>query len=140
LSIEGIEAAAMPEDPQPSVSSWDLFRRINLWDAAPSTRISIHAEESALESWVTGCLGRLGEAEEYFIALTEFWGLPWAKIRVQKQSAWLFHLWEQLQPRELLLLSPDQDSMLGFIDEESHYLAYLHWTAELLQQPLPGDL
>jgi hypothetical protein len=122
-----------------SISSWDLYRATNRWDTEPFTKVASEAGASELTAWVRFCLEALGVGDEYYLALGNWLGVPWANIKVTDPDHWLFSLWSELQPRELILLSSEQERYLLFAEREHCYCAHLGEVGKLIKGTVTQD-
>jgi hypothetical protein len=110
--------------------AWKAFAS---YDAIPSATLGSEATQEELSAWLQSLAVKTKIAKTCYLSLGGFGELPWAKLTVKSGSQWLMDLWDRLESHEMILMNEEKDVILGFMEEEYVFEAYLVSTAWLQQ-------
>jgi hypothetical protein len=103
-------------------SVWERISQINM---QPTSKISVDILESDLSAWLFECLKKLNTGNTCYLSVGGLGDLPWAKVHVVNSSEWLVSLWNTLKSHDLVILSEDLSTLVGFTEEEYFYEVFI---------------
>lgn len=123
-SIEGLQFTRFIAESEllvPAEVLGDMYRIA----VQPFSRVSISAPQDEVEGWLRACLARMKVYDHCYLKIGDLADAPWTEAHLTASGGWLVALWNRLMNHELVILSLEQATLLGFFEEEYHYEAHL---------------
>lgn len=103
-----------------------VFQWINKYDAVPFARIPLNAGLSATTKWLADCLESIDFRNKCYLCIISFAvGWHWSEVEAVDPEEWILDLLLRTDVDDFMVLSHNQTSFLGFVEDEDEYLIFV---------------
>ena len=122
-SLELVKARVPLEE---LIDTKPLFNYINLYASIPFGRVRLGAARLEKSNWLEQCLDGLDFRNRcYLFVAGTGTGWQWSEVEAANSEEWILDFLLRNDVDDFMVLSHDQQSFLGLVEDEADYLAFV---------------